>query len=67
VLDKAKAAGALPVMLGDSDKWPALHNLSLLNGWYVTPQAINDWVLDKAGSTYNDAGPPPGFHGLPPG
>lgn len=56
VLDKAKAAGLLPVMLGDSDKWPALHNLSLLNGWYVTPQAINDWVLDKAGSTYNDAG-----------
>jgi raffinose/stachyose/melibiose transport system substrate-binding protein len=56
VLDKAKAAKLLPVMLGDSDKWPALHNLSLLNGWYVTPQAINDWVFDKAGSTYNDAG-----------
>jgi raffinose/stachyose/melibiose transport system substrate-binding protein len=56
LLDKAKAAGILPVMLGDSDKWPALHNLSLLNGWYVTPQAISDWVFDKTGSTYNDTG-----------
>ena len=56
VLDKAKAAGLLPVMLGDSDKWPALHNLSLLNGWYVSPQAISDWVFNKAGSTYDDAG-----------
>ena len=56
LLDKAKAEGLLPVMLGDSDKWPALHNLSLLNGWYVTPQAISDWVFNKAGSTYNDAG-----------
>ena len=55
LLDKAKTAGLLPVMLGDSDKWPALHNLSLLNGWYVTPQAISDWVFNKVGSTYNDA------------
>jgi len=56
VLDKAKAAKLLPVMLGDSDKWPALHNLSLLNGWYVSPQAISDWVFNKTGSTYDDAG-----------
>ena len=56
VLDKAKAAGLLPVMLGDSDKWPALHNLSLLNGWYVSPQSISDWVFNKTGSTYADAG-----------
>jgi len=56
VLDKAKAANLLPVMLGDSDKWPALHNLSLLTGWYVSPQAISDWVFNKKGSTYNDAG-----------
>jgi len=56
VLDKAKAAGMLPVMLGDSDRWPALHNLSLLTGWYVTPEKINDWVFNKAGATYNDAG-----------
>ena len=56
VLDKAKAAGELPVMLGDSDQWPALHNLSLFNGWYVPVDAINSWVFNVAGSTYNDAG-----------
>ncbi|MHB8891755.1 MAG: ABC transporter substrate-binding protein [Candidatus Limnocylindrales bacterium] len=56
LLDKAKAAGELPVMLGDSDQWPALHNLSLFNGWYVSTEAINNWVFNVAGSTYNDAG-----------
>jgi raffinose/stachyose/melibiose transport system substrate-binding protein len=56
LLDAAKAAGELPVMLGDSDKWPALHNLSLLTGWYVEPDAINAWVFNKEGATYNDAG-----------
>ena len=56
LLDQAKAAGELPVMLGDSDQWPALHNLSLFNGWYVPVDAINNWVFNVAGSTYNDAG-----------
>lgn len=56
LLDKAKAAGELPVMLGDSDQWPALHNLSLFNGWYVPVDNINNWVFNVAGSTYNDAG-----------
>ncbi len=56
LLDKAKAAGELPVMLGDSDQWPALHNLSLFNGWYVPTEDINNWVFNVAGSTYNDAG-----------
>jgi raffinose/stachyose/melibiose transport system substrate-binding protein len=55
-LDRAKAAGVTPVMLGDSEKWPALHNLSLFNGWYVSPSAINNWVLNREGSTYDDAG-----------
>lgn len=55
-LDKAKAAGITPVMLGDSDKWPALHNISLFNGWYVTPDKINAWVFNTPGTTYDDAG-----------
>jgi raffinose/stachyose/melibiose transport system substrate-binding protein len=56
LLDQAKAAGELPVMLGDSDRWPALHNLSLFNGWYVPTEDINNWVFNVPGSTYNDAG-----------
>lgn len=55
-LDKAKAAGVTPVLLGDSEKWPALHNLSLFNGWYVAPDTINNWVYNKPGSTYDDDG-----------
>ncbi|PZG15446.1 ABC transporter substrate-binding protein [Nonomuraea aridisoli] len=55
-LDKAKEAGVTPVMLGDSEKWPALHNLSLLNGWYVAPEQINNWALNREGSTYDDEG-----------
>ncbi|MDL9980750.1 ABC transporter substrate-binding protein [Microbacterium sp. ASV49] len=55
-LDKAKAAGMTPVMLGDSDKWPALHNLSLFNGWYVPAAQINQWVFNRTGSNYDDAG-----------
>lgn len=56
LLDQAKTAGELPVMLGDSDRWPALHNLSLFNGWYVPTEDINNWVFNVPGSTYNDAG-----------
>jgi raffinose/stachyose/melibiose transport system substrate-binding protein len=55
-LDKSKAAGITPVMLGDGDKWPGLHNISLFNGWYVTPDNINAWVYNTPGATYNDAG-----------
>ena len=56
LLDKAKATGEVPVILGTSDKWPGLHNISLFNGWYVEPQAIRDWVFNVEGTTYNDAG-----------
>ncbi|MGZ8771688.1 MAG: ABC transporter substrate-binding protein [Aeromicrobium sp.] len=56
VLDQAKAAGEIPVMLGTSDKWPGLHNISLFNGWYVEPDVIKDWVFNVPGSTYETPG-----------
>ncbi len=55
-LDTAKAAGVTPVMLGDNDKWPALHNLSLFNGWYETPETINAWVFNTPDATYDTPG-----------
>jgi raffinose/stachyose/melibiose transport system substrate-binding protein len=55
-LSKAKAATLTPVELGDEDQWPGLHNISLFNGWYESPQNIDSWVFDKKGSTYDDAG-----------
>lgn len=53
---KAKSAKLTPVMLGDSEKNWALHNLSLFNGWYVSPDDITKWVYGTKGSTYDDAG-----------
>jgi raffinose/stachyose/melibiose transport system substrate-binding protein len=55
-LDKAKAAGITPVMLGDSEGWPMLHNISLFNGWHVSADDINAWVYNNPGSTYDDDG-----------
>jgi raffinose/stachyose/melibiose transport system substrate-binding protein len=55
-LNKAKAASLTPVELGDEDGWPALHNISLFNGWYESPQNIDNWVFNKKGSTYVTAG-----------
>lgn len=50
---KAKQQGLTPVMLGDSEKNWALHNLSLFNGWYQTADEINPWVFNTAGTTYD--------------
>lgn len=53
---KAKSRHMTPVMLGDSEKNWALHNLSLFNGWYKSPEDITRWVYGTKGSTYDDAG-----------
>jgi raffinose/stachyose/melibiose transport system substrate-binding protein len=52
-LDMAKAAGMLPIMLGESDKWPAIHVWGELQGLYTSPQEINDWVYGKAGTSFD--------------
>jgi raffinose/stachyose/melibiose transport system substrate-binding protein len=52
-LDKAKAAGMLPIMLGEADKWPAIHVWGELQGLYTSPQDINDWVYGKAGTSFD--------------
>lgn len=53
---KAKQQRLTPDMLGDSEKNWALHNLSLFNGWYLTPQQINGWVFNTPGTTYDNHG-----------
>src|ERR1700682_6546230 len=52
-LDKAKAAGELPIMLGESNKWPAIHVWGELQGLYTSPQQINDWVYGKTGTNFD--------------
>ncbi|MDR2373709.1 MAG: extracellular solute-binding protein [Bifidobacteriaceae bacterium] len=56
VLETAKAAGKVPVVLGNSEKWPMLHNLSLFNGWYDEPDVIDAWVFNTPGATYDTPG-----------
>lgn len=55
-LAKAKAAGLMPIMEGDSEGWPFDHNYSVMQGWYVPAATSNDWVFGKAGSTFDDQG-----------
>ncbi len=54
-LAKAKSAGLVPIILGDSDKWPANHNYSMMEGLYIDPTLHNDWVFGKAGSDITPA------------
>lgn len=53
-LAKAKDQGLVPIMLGDSDKWPAPHNFSLMQGWFVPAASSNDWTFGKEGATFDD-------------
>jgi raffinose/stachyose/melibiose transport system substrate-binding protein len=53
-LDKAKAAGLQPILLGDATKFPGTHNYSLYQSWYVPPASSDDWVYGKAGTTFDD-------------
>jgi raffinose/stachyose/melibiose transport system substrate-binding protein len=55
-IEAAKNAGMDPVVLGDAEKWTVLHNLSLFNGWYDTPETINAWVFNTPGTTYDTPG-----------
>jgi len=53
-LAKAKAAGLTPIMLGDSEQWPANHSYSQMQSWYVSAATSNDWVYGKTGATFDD-------------
>ncbi|MDR0627010.1 MAG: extracellular solute-binding protein [Bifidobacteriaceae bacterium] len=55
-IQAAKDAGRVPVVLGNSEKWPMLHNLSLFNGWYDEPDVIDAWVFNTPGATYDTPG-----------
>lgn len=54
-LQKAKDAGLVPIILGDSDKWPANHSYSIMEGLFIDPKLHNDWVFGKAGSDITPA------------
>lgn len=53
-LDKAKAAGELPMVLGNLDKWPALHVFGPLQAHYVPVDKIVALGMGNAGATWKD-------------
>jgi raffinose/stachyose/melibiose transport system substrate-binding protein len=52
-LEAAKAAGELPIMMGNSDKYPASHVFGLVQGAYTPGAETRDWISGTPGSTFN--------------
>jgi raffinose/stachyose/melibiose transport system substrate-binding protein len=52
-LDKAAVAGELPLMVGEADKYPAMHVYAEIQSLYMSAQSINDWVFGTAGSSFD--------------
>ncbi len=53
-LAAAKSAGELPIMMGNSDKYPATHVYGVIQGAFTPAQNTRDWIGGSAGSTFND-------------
>lgn len=53
-LDAAKAAGELPMVLGNIDQWPALHVFGPLQAHYVPSEQIVALGMGNAGATWKD-------------
>jgi ABC-type glycerol-3-phosphate transport system substrate-binding protein len=54
-LETAKGAGELPIMMGNSDKYPATHVFGLVQGAFTPPQETRDWIGGTPGSTFDSA------------
>lgn len=52
-LGKIKAKGQLPIMFGNKDQWPAIHEFGILQGQTAGKQAVRDLVFGKTGATWN--------------
>lgn len=52
----AKAAGQVPIMLGDSDQWSATHIFSDIAATTQDPKTIAAWVGGKPGATFATQG-----------
>jgi raffinose/stachyose/melibiose transport system substrate-binding protein len=56
ILPKAKAAGLIPLTVGNVDKWPALHYWYEVADQYISKQAMRDLLARKPGSQFKSAG-----------
>jgi len=55
-LAAAKAKGETPLMLGNLDKWPAVHVFGLVQGQYEKPEAIRNLGYGNPGASYTSEG-----------
>lgn len=51
LLSDAKAAGEVPIQLGNAEGWPALHVYGMVQAAYRPAPEIRDWVFGEPGST----------------
>ena len=51
-LAAVEESGELPIMLGNAEKWPALHVYGAIQGAFAQPEEVNDWVSGVDGSTF---------------
>ncbi|MBC7591534.1 MAG: extracellular solute-binding protein [Salinibacterium sp.] len=55
-LTVAKAAGEIPIQLGNIEQWPAVHVFGPLQGEYLDSKAITDLGLGNAGASWTADG-----------
>ncbi len=53
-LAAAKAKGQVPIMFGNLDKWPGIHEFESVLGQTADKQKIRDFVFSKQGATFAD-------------
>ena len=57
-LQEAKDAGETPIMFGNLEKWPGIHNFESVLGQTADKQAIRDFVFAKDGRLVRQPGVP---------
>ncbi len=55
-LETAKGKNETPLMLGNLDKWPAVHVFGVLQGRYEAPDAIRTLAYGQPGGNWSDQG-----------
>jgi raffinose/stachyose/melibiose transport system substrate-binding protein len=53
-LQEAKDAGETPIMFGNLEKWPGIHNFESVLGQIADKQAIRDFVFAKQGASFDN-------------
>ena len=56
ILDAAKAAGEQPMVLGNIEKWPALHVFGPLQAHYVEPEDVVKLGMGNEGASWTSEG-----------